>query len=96
MVFTSLVEMVLNHYRADHVHVADAANDGQANHDQQSGYPAPFHAQSDRRNGVAVHQRSVVSYCRAHYRLDDGRGRLVVRARHVEVVQHGVLRDKHT
>jgi len=39
--------MVLDHYRANHVHVTNAADDGQANHDQQPGHPAPFHAQRD-------------------------------------------------
>jgi len=58
--------MVLDHYRANHVHVTDAADDGQAYHDQQPGHPAPFHAQRDRRYDITVYQRPVVYHCRAH------------------------------
>lgn len=58
--------MVFDHYRADHVHVTDAADDGQADHDQQPGHSAPFHAQRNRRYGIAVHQRPVIYHRRAH------------------------------
>lgn len=90
--------MVFDHYRTDHVHVSDAADDGQTDHDQQPGHPAPFHAQSDRRHDVAVRQRPVVYHRRTHNRFDDGRSgrrRLVVRVRHVvKSVPHGVLKSR--
>lgn len=55
--------MVFDHDGTDHVHVADTADDGQADHDQQPGHSAPFHAQGDRRYGLAVFQRHVVIRC---------------------------------
>lgn len=84
--------MILYHHRADHVHVTDAADDGQTDHDQQPGHSAPFHAKSDRWHGVAVHQWPVVHKRGAHHRHDDSRGRLVDHVRGVEILQHGVRR----
>lgn len=89
--------MVLDHHWADHVHVADAADDRQTDHDQQPGHSTPFHAQGDRRHGVAVHQRTVVNRRRAHHRFDDGRGRLVdENVGSVVVVQHSLRKNNET
>lgn len=88
--------MILDHYRTDHVHVTDAADDGQPDHNQQSGNPTPFHAQCDRWHRIAIHQWSIVYGRRTQHRFDDGRRRLVKHGRHAEIAQHGDLREKNS